>query len=381
MAVMMAGGLAAFGQATGKGCPEMHPSGDPGGGMWTDRNNRSRTRQDLNKILSDHARWLREHDDVRIARPTTQDLDDPLRADLRGAQLAYGHLNGRDLSFANLTGADLRCASLTNARLSNADLTGANLENADLQDADLQGTILTKAELAGANLFYVRFEPKAIPAASGIARAKGLRTLTWDLQPLAPRPREWKIRLWWNQIRAALWARPMEGNGDSMQDLRKALHEAGYLGAEQEVNLAYHRVEQSFLAKVLFDWTSHWGASWKRPLLIAFLLWILCSFLYWLLPRVRPERNTLCRVDSVAEPKTTPILRPPPQAAALFSLMSVLNLGVQGLNPGQWVRLLFRQDHDLQAQGWIRTIAGVQSLLGLGLLTLAAIAILGHPIE
>jgi hypothetical protein len=67
--------------------------------------------------------------------------------------------------------------------------------------------------------------------------------------------------------------------------------------------------------------------------------------------------------------------------ALLFSVMNLVNLGVQGLDPGRWVRLLHRKEFDLQATGTIRAIAGVQSVLSLGLLTLAALTALGHPIE
>jgi hypothetical protein len=61
--------------------------------------------------------------------------------------------------------------------------------------------------------------------------------------------------------------------------------------------------------------------------------------------------------------------------------MSVLNLGVQGLDLGRWVRLIHRRDFDLQARGWIRSVAGLQSLVSVALLALAVISYLGHPIE
>ena len=44
-------------------------------------------------------------------------------------------------------------------------------------------------------------------------------------------------------------------------------------------------------------------------------------------------------------------------------------------------RLVQRREFDLRVRGTIRWIAGLQSLLSLGLLTLAALTVLGHPIE
>ena len=112
------------------------------------------TRDELNKILDLHFKWLSGEKGGK-------------RADLRGANLRGANLRGANLTGANLTGADLRGANLTDAdltgayltgadlrgaNLTGANLTGANLTGAYLTDADLTDAYLTGADLRGANL-------------------------------------------------------------------------------------------------------------------------------------------------------------------------------------------------------------------------------------
>jgi hypothetical protein len=71
-------------------------------------------KNELDKILELHAKWLNEQ-------------DGGVEADLREA----------DLRRADLRGADLRGADLREADLSRADLRGADLREADLSGADI----------------------------------------------------------------------------------------------------------------------------------------------------------------------------------------------------------------------------------------------------
>jgi len=64
-----------------------------------------------------------------------------------------------------------------------------------------------------------------------------------------------------------------------------------------------------------------------------------------------------------------------------FSLISMVNLGFEGLDFGRWVRNLFFREYDLMARGWLRTVSGVQSLIGLGLLALSLLSFFGHRFE
>jgi hypothetical protein len=61
--------------------------------------------------------------------------------------------------------------------------------------------------------------------------------------------------------------------------------------------------------------------------------------------------------------------------------MGVVNLGVQGLDLGRWIRLMQRREFDLKARGTIRVVAGLQSVLSFALLALAVVSYFGHPFE
>ena len=102
----------------------------------------------LEKILADHALWLRDDDgtraDLRNASLRGADLHN---ADLRGANLSNADLRDANLSNASLRGANLRGARLSYARLHNARLSNADLRVADLSNADLRGADLRVADL------------------------------------------------------------------------------------------------------------------------------------------------------------------------------------------------------------------------------------------
>jgi hypothetical protein len=69
------------------------------------------------------------------------------------------------------------------------------------------------------------------------------------------------------------------------------------------------------------------------------------------------------------------------KSVVLFSLISIINLGFEGLDFGRWVRSLTFREYDLKARGWLRTVSGLQSLVGLGLLALSLLSFFGHPFE
>jgi uncharacterized protein YjbI with pentapeptide repeats len=363
-------------------------------------------------------------------------------ADLAGADVSLANLNGADLSNAHLTGADLHMASLSPARLIGADLTKADLHRAYLVDADLSGANLTEANLAGAdllrstiygtdlsasnfteaNLQDTYFEPATLPSLTTIASAEGLDSLRWRentfLAPHGTGPNELRVL-----------------------DLRKAFHDAGYREPEAKVNLAYHRRKQVWWQIPIFDWTCAWGADWRRPIWIVLALGAICAFLYWCLLRFgrkrfpderlaahssairrRARRRRPSQLFVVASklgrqrqwpvgrdyspPKWLYLPRPlrrfwqlrlpwdVPRSisarlrwemplfrtAGLLSAMSVLNLGVQGLDLGRWFRLMQRRDFDLKARGTLRLLAGFQSVASFLLLALTVYILLVQPI-
>jgi hypothetical protein len=204
-----------------------------------------------------------------------------------------------------------------------------------------------------------------------------------------------------------------------------------------EVNLAYKRHTQSAVEMILYDWTCAYGAAPGRPLVIALVLALLAVPLYWLGFRHRLLGGQLLRVEKqdgkdVEMPLGNPLGRPrwrtPKRSdhrslravlkeiskrksaksdparfqvteflascwprvrweaaflksVVVFSLMSVVNLGFQGLDFGRWVRNFFFREYDLKARGWLRAVSGLQSLVGLGLLALSLLSFFGHPFD
>ena len=83
------------------------------------------TKEELEKILNLHEKWLNGD-------------EDGIRVNLIGADLSGADLSGADLREADLRGADLREADLREADLSEADLMGADLNRAYLSGANLR---------------------------------------------------------------------------------------------------------------------------------------------------------------------------------------------------------------------------------------------------
>jgi hypothetical protein len=62
-----------------------------------------------------------------------------------------------------------------------------------------------------------------------------------------------------------------------------------------------------------------------------------------------------------------------------FSLLSAFNIGWREINTRQWITRLQRRDYALKANGWVRTLAGIQSLLSIYLMVLWALTTFGRP--
>lgn len=274
-----------------------------------------------------------------------------------------------DLTSAQLTGANLHRADFFKAQLTEADLTRADLTEAKFFTANLMD-----AEFFDANLSGVVFEPKTNPAAYLIAYARGLDHLAFSVDSAA------------------------------LIMLRKNFFDGGFNDQGKLVNAAFHRHDQGIPQALLFDWTCEWGVSWLRPLGLVGLMSLLCTAIYWVglhfeqkgglrlvagTTRKGKERMLRIRIRlSQVSPHTTQAKRVLQRmrreirglgTAFLFSLLSAFNLGFQSFNLGQWMRMLQPREFDIRAQGWIRTVAGIQSLLGLMLLVLSVLSYFGHP--
>ena len=112
---------------------------------------------DIQKILTDHAKWL--------ANPTTGRRANLVRANLVRANLDHANLDHANLVGANLDHANLDHANLAYANLDRASLAHANLDHANLAHASLAGVSFTGASLNRATL------PDGVPVIGDIDAA------------------------------------------------------------------------------------------------------------------------------------------------------------------------------------------------------------------
>jgi uncharacterized protein YjbI with pentapeptide repeats len=145
-------------------------------------------------------------------------------------------LTGAELALSKWRGADLRGARLDRADLSFADFGAADLTWANLEDATLRSADFGFALLSEANLKDALYEPRSQTAPFLLSTCGGLDELRWQRNPTP------------------------------IYDLRKSFLNDGLVAAGKEVTAAIHRHSQSWLEKVLFDWTCAWGADFLQPL-------------------------------------------------------------------------------------------------------------------
>jgi len=342
---------------------------------WRDAQGARRTRSQFNELLKGMKNSVEK---------SVSGMD--LRgADLRGVNVLPLWFINTDLSEASLRAADLEYAVFRDAKLIKADLGYANLA-----DTDLRRTDLTEADLTRADLSRAIYEPKVNPESWSIAASKGLSSVRWI------------------------------DNSRPIFVLRKSFIDEGFREAARELTVAIHRHNQSTLEKVLFDWTCEWGTNWVRPLGLVGLLSLICTIIYRLGiqfgkrsslylatsgRRVKTDKakERIFRI-SISSPDPTPPAKQQNHvkirssrfvsfrrafkrqrralgAAFLFSLMSVFNIGFREFNFGRWIRMAQPREFDIRARGWMRTVSGIQSLLGVALTALSLLSYFGRPFD
>jgi uncharacterized protein YjbI with pentapeptide repeats len=323
-----------------------------------------------------------------------------LRANLHGANLWGANLVEADLKMANLSRANLSKANLEKANLAGAtlrwaDLSGANLKDADLRDAYLGDAILLRANLTGASLGGANlsrtdlrdslFEPllNSFPPVNAIATAQGLAELWYEHYPQA------LIKL----------RKDFKDNGFRQQE-----REVGYSLKNSATLEEWHqgglaRIKAA-LNYVFFDLTCSYGLDFWRPLwLVAGGVLLFLPFyclalnsrradtgiwLVWLPDRVLKREGQEDPEKLTAKPRFGPRsaggwakfwwqLRRGWRIVAIglaVSLGAAFSLGRRGLAAGNWLSRLGRKEYTLRPTGWVRSLAGIQSLLSAYLLAL-----------
>jgi len=299
-----------------------------------------------------------------------------------------------DLSEANLGGADLKRASLQRANLRKtilgpADLTEATLTNADLREADLEGTNLTGADLShaklgGANLYEAKM-------AGAIMIETDVSDVNFDLQP-GTLP-----SIQYAATATGLEKMRYEHSPTSLIELREAFRAAGLREQANAVHFSImhsRRKKAGFFEKILLlavEIPCAYGMRPGRPLLILvsaiLAFWIPYIFALnqngmggiWI---TWPDGRTPKDESSEKEARLSPrgFLRRI-GVALYFSVVSAFNIGWEEINIGNWIAQLQPKEFALKATGWVRVIAGAQSLLGVYLVALSILSYFGHLFE
>ncbi len=141
---------------------------------------------------------------------------------------------------------------------------------------------------------------------------------------------------------------------------------------------------------VLFRATCEWGRSAFRPLLI--MLALVAMFLpFYGFAVLRPAGNAgIWRVwDSQIQPdaaqrkaeRVCPTLSNAVAYGLYFSILSAFHIGWKELNIGSWIEQFSPYEYKLRGSGWARSVAGIQAIISVYLLALAALSYFGRPFE
>ena len=305
------------------------------------------------------------------------------------------------MAHADLRGAFLQFADLREARLWGADLRGAYLPGADLRKAQLTATILTDAYLAGANLSGARYEPATAPAQGYLSGLIGLRTVTF-----CPGENSGLVQLRTGLKAAGL--RDLEREATYALERERTRHALERWGAaereETEPCPPHDRDRLVFLEGALrlifFEWTTEYGLSYGRPILI--LLGLIGVFTLVYLPalvirpkrpddsgifRIWPEGRIRCANERLTSAEDVIVERLTTRGIAAlglafyFSVISAFHLGWRDLNVGTWIARMQPREYALRAKGWVRVVSGVQSLISVYLIAMWVLTYFGRPFE
>lgn len=329
------------------------------------------------------------------------------RANLKGVNLEKAKAQGADFSEADLTESSLRAAQLQKATMKGTTLirttfTGANLSEANLNEAKLSGAVLTNVDVentswAEAELTNVTFEVKP------------------PVDPIYFRQTEGLSKMIYRNDRRGLMS------------LREGFVKIGMRDQERELIYALkhsdstiswfkgNKFESSF-NYLFFEATSHYGMSPGRPLKIIGLIIITCATLYmyalsWStrIKLVWPDKvlrnddpyaandgtdDSYALNDRVIDARPDRFFLPYSRNSILvrafgvfivgyyFSALTSLHIGYRGFSMGSWISLRIQpREYALVATGWVKAIAGVQSIVSIYLLALSLITYFGRPFE
>jgi hypothetical protein len=319
----------------------------------------------LESVINRHAEWRAAYPPE--ARSSTEAMRDPRRANLCGALLA-----GSSFFVADMTSADFSAADVRRVDFRAATLVGASFSDADARDAKFIFANASEAHFNGADLrgAVFEFKPGESPDVLAIWNARNLEWLTYNRTPV------------------------------SLLEIRESFKKIGRRDLERRLTFAIEHTKTSHAFR-----DGHWleaafrYIAWELPTrydlepgrALKALLVLVGAFVipYWyaLSPvrpryiwRVLPRERIGGDGNEVHEPVVVSGLRRM-RVALQLSLLSAFNIGWRDLSIGNWLARLQTKEYSLGTQGWVRSLAGLQSLVSVYLLAMWALTYFGRLFE
>ena len=364
--------------------------------------------EQIDKIIADYDPT--SPDDRRSAGLSNKNLrgaDLSKRDDLEGMNLYNADLTRANLADSVLINANLDCAIVLNADLSgiklngaflrgtqlrNSDLTRADLQDAILTSADLKDVIIKEARLRGATLNHAVYSPIAVPSEDYVADIKGIDSVTFPNNH-----QEGLVRL-----------RELFRKSGLRRDERKATYaiESNLARYARQDRLVFLRLD-GVARLVLFEVTTGWGRDPWRAWLILGSLGLVTALGYWfavvpgrfwvlMLPESESYTHAIYRIwlkeflDPQSEKRVTVEVRAERISAEswrgvgwalYFSLLSAFHIGWRDVNFGTWLMRIQHREYIVRGHGWVRTVAGIQSLVSVYLFAIWAFTYFGRPFQ
>ena len=180
---------------------------------------------------------------------------------------------------------------------------------------------------------------------------------------------------------------------DKLSMVKSYFRQNHYRQSEREITCALKRHDQNWIEKIAFDYTSEYGSNFIRPIQILLGIWLGCSFIYFLLFRIKDKSGLMITTTSFNKVGYIHVPRDISQEfisnkllsiighACLFSLLSTFNIGFRGFNFARIIRLLNTKEKDFRPTGVLRTISAVQAILSVFLIGLWILSYFGRPFD
>ena len=291
-------------------------------------------------------------------------------------------LDGAIFNGAHLSGAKFRgVTSLRGATFQGSFLDKAVFEDyVDMSGADLSGADLESADLDPA--------PDKTPDINHFAHAKNIETLRSPFSQAALL----QMRKDLGGISSPVVERKLTfAIQRSIQERQAGICWTGYeynYSTRVRIAMRLGACGQFLVRAVVLDATCAFGLSYWRPIIIIAYIWLSWSLIYALI--ISGRGATLLRIavrNTDGKERTTSIrclasigrkrnLSPAEahiwrlRIAAYFSLVNVFNITFHDIDIGGWIKMISKHNYRFISRGWIRSLSGIQSLLGLSLLAI-----------